>query len=410
LKLLVYEHLSGGGYAGQPIDLSVLSEGFGMLRTFVADLEATGHEVTVLLDARLSKLNPPIAADCTVPVFYAQETQKFLVNAAQISDAVYVIAPETGQTLQSLVQTLGQTGKLSLNCEASAIRKAADKTVLLETLKKNDLHAPETMTFSVDSGLAQVKSAIKSKLSYPVIFKPADGVSCGGLSLVQEAAQVERAIAKVMAESAGKRFVVQELIRGEAVSVSLLCTGAEALAISLNKQDIRLATPRGTSGYEGGVVPFDHLLKHEAFRTAEKATASFAGLRGYVGVDLVLAEDKPFVVDVNPRLTTSYVGLSRVAGFNVAEAMVNAVLKNKLPARRESKSFVYFSKVESSKPTVSAFQTAVRINGVVSPPFPLDDNLKAVSLVAGHGESLENARLRFEEAKKRLLNIICRGK
>jgi hypothetical protein len=410
LKLLVYEHVSGGGYAGQPINLSVLSEGFGMLRTLVADFEAAGHELTVFLDARISKLNPPIAADCTIPVFYAQEAQKFLVNAAEINDAVYIIAPETGQTLQSLVQLVGQTGKLSLNCEDSANRKVADKTVLCETLKNNGLPTPEKMIFGVDGSLAEVKRAIRSTLNFPVVFKPADGVSCGGLSIVKEDAHVEAAIAKVRAESARKHFIVQEFIRGKAVSVSLLCTGAEALAISLNKQNIKLATPEAASVYEGGVVPFDHPLKGEAFTLAEKAAGSFAGLRGYVGVDLVLAEDKPFVVDVNPRLTTSYVGLSRVAGFNVAEAMVNAVLKNKLPARRENNGFVCFSKVETPKPTVSAFQKAARINGVISPPFPLDDNLKAISLVAGHGESLEDARLRFEEAKKRLPNIISRGK
>jgi len=410
LKLLVYEFVSGGGYAGQPINLSVLSEGFGMLRTLVADFKAAGHEVTVLLDARLSKLNPTIAADCTVPVFYARETEKFLVNAAEINDAVYVIAPETGQTLQSLVRLIGQTGKLSLNCEASAVRKVADKTVLGETLKNNGLPAPEMMVFDVNGGLAEVKSAIKSKLSYPVVFKPPDGVSCGGLSIVKEDAQVEDALAKIRVESACEHFIVQEFIRGEAVSVSLLCTGAEALAISLNKQNVKLAKPEAASSYEGGVVPFDHPLKHEAFKVAEKVTGSFAGLRGYVGVDLVLAEDKPFVLDVNPRLTTSYVGLSRVAGFNVAEAMIKAVLKNKLPARQESNGFVYFSKVGTSRPTVAAFQKAARINGVISPPFPVDDNLKATSLVAGHGESMEDARLRFEEAKKRLLNIISRGK
>ena len=269
MKLLVYEHLSGGGYAGQPINVSVLSEGFGMLRTLVADFKAAGHEVTVFLDARLSKLNPPIAANCTIPVFYAQESQKFLLKAAEINDAVYVIAPETGRTLQSLVQIVRQTGKLSLNCEADTIRKVADKTVLCETLKNKGLPAPETMAFNVDSGLAEVKSAIKSKLSYPVVFKPPDGVSCGGLSIVKEDAQVEDAIAKVRTESAEKHFIVQEFIRGEAVSVSLLCTGGEALAISLNEQNIKLATPEADSSYEGGVVPFDHPLKHEAFKVAE---------------------------------------------------------------------------------------------------------------------------------------------
>jgi predicted ATP-grasp superfamily ATP-dependent carboligase len=125
---------------------------------------------------------------------------------------------------------------------------------------------------------------------------------------------------------------------------------------------------------------------------------------------LVLAKDKPVVVDVNPRLTTSYVGLCRVATFNVAEAIVNAVLKRKLPTERETRGFVYFSKVESPKPTVGAFEKAAQIREVVSPPFPLNDNVKACSLIAGQGESLANAQLRFEEAKKRLFNSISRGK
>ena len=76
--------------------------------------------------------------------------------------------------------------------------------------------------------------------------------------------------------------------------------------------------------YDGGCVPFEHPLKQEAFTLTEKVVESF-GLRGYVGVDFVLAEDKAFVVDVNPRLTTSYVGLREVAGFNVAQAVIDAV-------------------------------------------------------------------------------------
>ena len=410
MKVIVYEHISGGGYAGQPIPPSVLSEGFGMLRSIVSDFKTAGHEVTVLLDARISKLNPPIAVDCTVPVFYPQELKKFLANVAKINDAVYVVAPETGQTLQSLVILVEQTGKVSLNCESSAIQKVADKAVLCEILNKNSLPTPKTLVLNVADGLAIVKRAIKSKLSYPVVFKPMDGVSCGGLSAVKEDAQVEKAIAKIKAESAGKRFIIQEFVEGEAASVSLLSARGKALAISLNKQNVKIALPETVSSYEGGTVPFDHPLKQEAFAMAQKVVESYPGLRGYVGVDLVLAQDKPFVVDVNPRLTTSYVGLSRVADFNVAQALVNAVLKSELPAKHESHGFACFSKIETPKPTISAFQKAAQISEVVSPPFPLNDNTKACSLIAGHGDSLENAWLRLEEAKKRTLNIISRGK
>ncbi len=410
MRLLVYEHVSGGGYAGQPISPSVLSEGFGMLRSIVSDFKSAGHEVTVLLDARLSKLNPLIVADCTIPVFYPQETEKLLVNAAKIDDAVYVIAPETGQTLQSLVELVEHIGKVSLNCDASAIKNVADKTVLYETLQKNGLPTPNMAVVNVDWDLAEVKQTIRSKFSYPLVFKPMDGVSCSGLSLVKEDTQFKKAIDKIKAESAGKHFIVQEFIEGEAASVSVLCTGGKALAISLNRQNVKVAVPEAVSSYEGGTVPFNHPLKQEALKVGEKVVESFSGLRGYVGVDLVLVNDKSFVVDVNPRLTTSYVGLSRVTRFNVAEALVNAVFKGKLPAEQEINGFIYFSKVETPKPTVSAFEKASQIREVVSPPFPLDNNDKACSLVAGQGESLDNARLRFEEAKKRLFTIISRGK
>jgi predicted ATP-grasp superfamily ATP-dependent carboligase len=389
---------------------SVLSEGFGMLRSIVSDFKSAGHEVTVLLDARLSKLNLPIVGDCTIPVFYPKEAEKLLINAAKINDAVYVIAPETGQTLQSLVELLEYIGKVSLNCDARAIQKVADKAVLYEMLKKNGLATPNTVVLNTDVGLAEVKQIIRSKFIYPVVFKPMDGVSCGGLSIVKKDAQVEKAVAKIKAESAGKHFIVQEFIDGEAASVSVLCTGGKALAISLNRQNVKVAVPEAVSSYEGGTVPFNHPLKQEAFSVGEKVVESFPGLRGYVGVDLVLVKDKPFVVDVNPRLTTSYVGLCRVATYNVAEALVNAVLKGKLPTKQEINGFVYFSKVETLKPTVNAFEKAAQMREVVSPPFPLDDNDKACSLVAGQGEFLDNSRLRFEEAKKRLLNIISGGK
>ena len=100
----------------------------------------------------------------------------------------------------------------------------------------------------------------------------------------------------------------------------------------------------------------------------------------------------------------------KLPALTLPRLSVNAVLKGKLPAKQEINGFVYFSKVETPKPTISAFEKAAQISEVVSPPFPLDDNEKACSLVAGQGESLENARLRFEEAKKRVLNIISRGK
>lgn len=377
-----------------------------MLRCVVTDFKAAGHEVTVLLDARLSKLNPPIDADCTVPIFYSQEPEKFLKSIAQINDALYVIAPESGQILQELAELVEKTEKTSLNCESSTIGKVADKAVLYEKLQKNDFPTPKTLTLNLTDSLMQIKQTIKCELTYPVVFKPVDGVGCGGLSLVKEESQIEKAIAKVKAESKSALFLAQEFINGDSASVSLLSNGKKAMALSLNKQNIILAGSDAVSSYEGGVIPYDYWLKQDVFKVAEKIVEAFPGLRGYVGVDFVLTEHKAFVVDVNPRLTTSYVGLRKVADFNVAEELVDAVVKGKLPTKHENLGYVCFLKTETPIPTIDAFQKAAKLDTVISPPFPLTDNTKSCALIIGFGDSLDVAQRRLEEAKKHLFSII----
>jgi predicted ATP-grasp superfamily ATP-dependent carboligase len=406
LKAILYEHVSGGGYAGHHISPDFLAEGFAMLRTAASDFKAAGHHVTVLLDDRISKLNPPINADCTVPIIYPEETTKFLTNLASINDASYIIAPETGQILESYVALMEKTGKISLNSQSNAIKQVANKANLQKVLEINRVNIPDSFVFSIDENLTSVKKLIKEKLCYPIIFKPAIGVSCSGLSIVNNDSQIISAIEKIKAESSAKHFIVQEFIIGEAVSVSLLVSNGKALAISLNKQNVNVALPNKTSSYLGGCVPFDNSLKEETFLMAEKAVECFSGLKGYVGVDFVLGKDKPFVVDVNPRLTTSYVGLSQTVGFNVAQALIDAISRSRLPTNFETKGFTCFEKVESTKPTEAAFKQLSKVCAVVSPPFTLADSDKAVSMIDGHGRSLKQAGLHLEEAKKCLLDIV----
>ncbi len=408
MRLLVYEHISGGGFAQQPIPADVLSQGYGMLRALISDMKKAKHEVTVLLDARISSFSSLPAADCTVPVFHYDEPKRFLSALARLSDAVYVIAPETNRTLESIVEIVEKAGKASLNCESSAIKQVVDKAHLHEALKAEGLPTPKTVQFNVNDDLAKVKRVIKSEMGYPLILKPSDGTSCNGLSIIKEEMQVKKGIEKIRSASSSSHFIAQEQINGEAASVSLISTGSKTLPISLNKQNVTLATVDAASSYNGGYVPFEHPLKSEALALAEKAVNLFPGLKGYVGVDLVLTRYSPVVVDVNPRLTTSYIALSKVAQFNVAETMLNATLKGNL-SENEIKGFAYFSTIETDKPSIQAFQKSLEINGVVCPPFPLKDSPKSCSLIAAQGDNLNDASARLKETKKRLIDIVGGG-
>jgi predicted ATP-grasp superfamily ATP-dependent carboligase len=409
LRLLIYEHVSGGGFADEPIPVGVLSEGFAMLRTLISDFKAAGHYVATTLDSRLARLNPPIGADCIVPVFSSREVQVAIRKVSASADAAYVIAPETEGVLQSLVENVEQTGAVSLNCSARTIGKVVDKAFLQASLKKLGVPAPETIAFSVADGVEEIKRAIHGRLRFPLIFKPSNDVSCCGLSVVRNENQVAGAVGKIKRESSSKRFLAQELTKGAAASVSLVSTGSDALSISLNRQDVTIGAPDKISSYNGGLVPFDHPLRHSAFAVAEKIVKSFRDLRGYVGVDLVLTEEEAVAIEVNPRLTTSYIGLRRVVNFNPAEVIVTAVLKRELPTNIQSYGYAFFSKVETPLPTIDALQKTYEIDEVVSPPFPVSSSGTACALVSFHAATLKAATARFREAKKRVLSITRRG-
>lgn len=403
MQLLVYEHVSGGGFAGEELPPNILSEGYGMLRSLVSDLKAAGHKITVLLDSRLSMLNPPLEADKTIRVSSSTSLDETLKNLVRTVDAAYIIAPESNQTLRRLVELVETYGGTSLNSRINAIEKASDKMKTYETLRRKKLGAPETMMVNIKENVQDIKRQAE-KLSFPLVFKPVNEVGCSGLSVVENKSHVEAAVKKIRSKSGSEHFIAQRLINGVAASVSLLSTGEKALPITLNKQLVLLASPSEKSEYLGGLVPFSHKLKEEALRAAQTAVEAIKGLRGYVGVDLVLTENRAFIIEVNPRLTTSYIGLRKVVNFNPAQAIIEAALKERLPEKVTTKGYVFFSKVKIP-PMAKVFKAIYKLEDVVSPPFPAASDGQACVLIAAHEDSEEKAEATFHKAEKHLLRL-----
>ena len=129
----------------------------------------------------------------------------------------------------------------------------------------------------------------------------------------------------------GEGEFAQEFIDGEHLSASIVCsmntgeaclyyTGKPPLSLALNRQIIELE--QGRFHYRGGETPFDHPRAEEILGVARKAV-TVLGCQGYAGVDLVVA-DRPYVVDVNPRITTSVIGIAAVMEEEIARVLVDA--------------------------------------------------------------------------------------
>ena len=109
--------------------------------------------------------------------------------------------------------------------------------------------------------------------------------------------------------------MAQPWIEGVPLSLSLLCHQRAARLLSCNRQEI--AVREGRLSLDGLLVNAVPDADGRYAALANRIAAAIPGLWGYAGVDLIDAPDGPVVLEVNPRLTTSYCGLRRALGVNV---------------------------------------------------------------------------------------------
>ena len=80
-------------------------------------------------------------------------------------------------------------------------------------------------------------------------------------------------------------------------------------------------------------MPLSHPKILNARDLASSASKLIPGLNGYVGVDMILTDGSFQLVEINPRLTTSYIGLRQVARMNPAKMIFEACIREILPDR-----------------------------------------------------------------------------
>lgn len=403
LNLLIIEYFSGGGYGNKQLSSSIVSESYAMLQSLISSSKAAGHKIITFLDSRLKTFNPPNKADKMIEISSPEELYARLRQLSSLVDAVYVIAPESNQTLQRLLEIVFISGGTSLNCELEAIKAVSNKMTNYQRLKKVGLKVPQTVLLNINEKPEKIKQLF-TDLGCPLVFKPIDGISCDGLSIVKNKFEIREAVKKIAKKVTSKHFIVQNLIRGKAASSCVFSNGYKATALTLNRQLVTLASPHEKSGYYGGIIPFDHALKNQALRAAERAVEAVKGLKGYLGVDMTLTEEDVFIMEVNPRLTSSYIGFSKIADFNPAEAIVDAGIKGKLPKNFHQKRYAFFSKVEvPGYPKI--LPETYKLKDVIAPPFPIEKNKPSFALVASSGSSSRDAQLAFYRTKRRLLSL-----
>ncbi len=276
-----------------------------MLSAVLEDLtRCPGAQISTLLDSKRSSpgyLSEHILIQRVQP---AEEKDAFRALAAA-ADWSLVIAPEFDGILAERSRWVEEAGGRLLGSSPQAVQQTADKMLLSHLWSEQGVPTPSL------------------ECIYPLVCKPRFGAGSQATFLVHEEEELERARSQAHAEGWTGELMLQRYVPGFAVSVAFL--SGEGRRLSLRAVEQRLSSD-GRFHYLGGRLPLPDNLDRRARRLAQRAAACVEGLHGWFGVDLVLgdAEDGSgdMAIEINPRLTTSYLGLRRLARFNLAAAML----------------------------------------------------------------------------------------
>ncbi len=200
--------------------------------------------------------------------------------------------------------------------EPRVTMEVSNKHRFSQLLKKLNIAHPRTVLLSeID------------KLQLPVIVKP----SCSGGGIFNTKVENESDIKGIYERlknidlpASKSSMIAQEYVDGTSASVSVISTKDRAVAVAVNEQLI--GVPWLTEipfAYCGNVTPYETPYDSEMKRISEELILEL-GLVGSNGVDFIMSEDGPVVIEVNARFQGSLDTVEMATGINLVDSHLKA--------------------------------------------------------------------------------------
>lgn len=322
-KIFVCEFVTAGGFHHLDLPAELLAEATLMRNALLRDLSTLPFEISTTIDARLI---PPEYCDNYVTIDADQDVWSVWVKQMESADAVWVIAPETDGLLTKLTALAVQKGKFILGSGMHAINITSEKLATYYHLQQ--------------AGIATIPTYVAEswpKTAGRWLAKPNDGAGCDRIVLFDNADSLKNWLAE---NTKNQHYVIQPYQQGIPASISCVMHQGRAQVLSCNTQMI-IEQKKGLS-YAGSQINGMQHLWHAFELVAQAIVETFADLNGYVGIDVLVNsqrvgekiadaqyENQITVVEINPRLTTSYAVLAEAIAQNPAELIINTLTQHK---------------------------------------------------------------------------------
>jgi tyramine---L-glutamate ligase len=325
---------------------SLFDEGYAMLAALAADF-AQLPDWKLIVAWNGDREVPERLRSLGEVVPFGAKPSAELASLAKESDATILIAPECRDILLKRVLRVEKTNANLISPGSAFVKLTSDKQRLSEHFLQRDIPTPLGYLFPGGMKWSDVSEIISAdnrhllygrELTLPLVIKPNDGVGSVGVQLFRSADDFPVSVDGVpYLPTMFSLWRVEQFVAGTPASIAFICglDGCYPLMPCTQRFSSQLQDENrgGVFHYVGGALPLEPELTNRAIQLGTRAMQSLPQTRGYVGIDLVLGNasdgSEDYVIEVNPRLTTSYLGLRKAAQTSLALAMLDAVAGRK---------------------------------------------------------------------------------
>ncbi len=290
MNIFVFEYASAGGEGAEPF----MEEGTLMLSSLLGDLSRLdGMSVVAILSPALDSksFNADKVIRCSADVLL-----KTFERELQKADAVWIIAPECDGLLHRLTVMAEGIGVMVIGASSGAVKVCGSKLKTYSALK-GVVRMPDTKPF--DGTVS----------AFPTVIKPVDGAGSENLLLVRDESEVPSLL---------KGCLLQDYAEGEHLSAGIIGSAGDTKLLGVCRQ---------LNVFGQGAVKPELITDYQNWDMLEfivkLISKKVSGLNGYWGIDFVDSDGDIILIEINPRLTTSYRLYAGAAGFNIAELVLN---------------------------------------------------------------------------------------
>jgi len=332
-KIFIFEFVSGGGFNQVEIPSSLFCEGYAMLRTIIEDFKNLGFHITTLLDSRIKFLSLYMKADIIKSVELEEDYLQKYTTCVRNSDYCFVIAPEFSNVLYNLTKIVKKNNKKLLSIDLNGIKLGASKLETYRFFIENEINTPKSYSIPFNGSILDLDFILQKfdQINSSIVIKPDDGVGSELIFYFEKKDEILHFFeSSNKITNTNRKYILQEYIEGDPMSVSIINdqplgklveNGPKIL--SINAQNLQITDPTTDSAYLGGFTPVDQFEQLKAQIENILKGVDLSTFKGYFGIDFVKKVDNSLsFIEINPRLTTSYVGIRNVLEFNPMDLLL----------------------------------------------------------------------------------------